>query len=156
MIDCKILIAIKDLYLVQINVTLKSIKYLSTLLDYSYANPDAKITYRKSDMIIKVHSYGSYISVTQSRSRASGRFYCRDNMPLTVENYNQGSKFQEFSVITPVVATATECETATLTLNGQIKILIRISEKELGHKKPAAPMRVDNTTTCNCAHDNLQ
>ena len=63
---------------------------------------------------------------------------------------------QECSVIKPVLASAAECETATLFLNCQTTIVLRIAAKEMGHPQPATPMRIDNTTANNYVHNNLQ
>ena len=64
MIDGTILTAIKNISIVETNTTLTSRKHLNTLLDYLHDNPDAKIAHMKSEMIIKVHSDGSYLSFT--------------------------------------------------------------------------------------------
>ena len=81
MIDSTILTAINDLSIVQTMATTASQKHLITLLDYLFTNPNTSILYYKSDMIVKVHSDGSYLSVPDACSRASGYFYLGNNIP---------------------------------------------------------------------------
>ena len=156
MIDSTMLTAINDLSIVQTTATTTSQQHLTMLLDYLFTNPDATILYRKSDMIVKVHSDGSYLSVPGARSRAAGHFYLGNNIPAHQEEPYQGATCQECSIIKPIVASAAECETLTLFLNCQTAIVVRVTAKELGHPQPATPIRVDNTTTNNYVCNNLQ
>ena len=59
-------------------------------------------------------------------------------------------------MIKPVVASAAECETATLFLNYQTTIVLRIAAKEMGHPQAATPMQIDNTTIYNYMCDTMQ
>lgn len=129
---------------------------MNDLLDYLHTHPNASIMYRSSDMKIKVHSDGSYLLVPGAKSRAAGHFYCGDNNHVLQDEPYQGSTYQECSIIKPVVASAEECETAKLFINCQTAILLRITAKEMGHPQTATPMQVDNTTTCNYVHNNMQ
>ena len=58
-----ILTAINDLSIIQTKATTTSKHHLNTLLDYLHENANATILCQKSDMIIKVRSEGSHISV---------------------------------------------------------------------------------------------
>ena len=156
MIDMTLLCAINDLSLAQAAPTKQSREHLNALLDYLYTKPNASIMYRASNMIIKVHSDGSYLSVPGGRSRAAGHFFCGNNVNAQhIEPY-QGAIYQECSIIKPVVASAAECETATLFLNCQTAIILRITAKEMGHPQAATPIQIDNTTTNNFVHDYMQ
>ena len=75
--------------------------------------------------------------------------------PNSVEP-NQGSACQECSVIKPLMASAAECETATLFINCQTAIVMRATAMELGHEQPATPVQVDNATTFNYVRGTLQ
>ena len=44
-------------------------------LDYCATHPDAIIRYHASDMILALHSDGSYLSEPNSKSRAAGHYY---------------------------------------------------------------------------------
>jgi hypothetical protein len=49
------------------------------LLDYLAAHPDATTRYHASDIILHIHSDASYLSVSNSRSRLGGLFFCGEN-----------------------------------------------------------------------------
>jgi hypothetical protein len=78
------------------------------LLDYIASHPDATIRYHKSDMILHIHSYASYLSVFHARSRLGGLFYCGDK-PTHADKLN-GSILNAAVVIKNVVASAEESE----------------------------------------------
>lgn len=156
MIDLTIICASNDLALEQSSATAQSKQHQHALLDYLHVHPDASAQYRTSDMILKAHSDGSYLSVQGGRSRAVGHFYFGDNIYIMQNDKLQGSAYQECSVIKPVVASAAECETATLFLNCQNAIVLHIAAKEMGHPQAAAPMRIDNSTTHNYVCDTTQ
>jgi hypothetical protein len=74
------------------------------LLDYLETHPDATIRYHASDMILHIHSYASYLSVSHARSRLGGLFFCGDKPPK--EDTLNGSILNVASVIKNVVALA--------------------------------------------------
>ena len=80
--DCTTLPGINDTFLLQSKATVNINKLIQTLFDCMHANPDAKIMFCKSNMIFKVHSNGSYLSVKKSRSRTAGYFYMEDDILL--------------------------------------------------------------------------
>lgn len=155
-VDLTILCANDDLSLDQSKATQQSQQHLHTLLDYLHKHPNASVTFCASDMILKVHSDGSYLSVLGGRSRVAGHFYCGDNIPIQQTDEKQGSIYQECSAIKPVLASAAECGTSTLFLDCQTAISLRIAAKEMGHPQPATPTHIDNTTANNYVHNNLQ
>ena len=55
-----------------IEETMDTIKYF---FDYAATHPDTKLRYHRSNMILHVHSDGSYLSVSNSRRRVGGRFF---------------------------------------------------------------------------------
>ena len=85
MIDSTILLVINDLSIIQKRATATSKKHLNSLLDYLNADDNATIPHRKSDMMTKVHSDGSCISVQGARSQAAGHFYCENSTPMQQE-----------------------------------------------------------------------
>ena len=48
------------------------------LLDYVSTQPDAILTYKKSNMILAVHSDASYLSEANARSHSGGHFFCSE------------------------------------------------------------------------------
>ena len=45
------------------------------MLDYLVTNPNAKVRFYPSDMILNVHSGVSYLSAKNAKSRAAGHFF---------------------------------------------------------------------------------
>ena len=156
MIDSTMLTAINDLSIMQTKATAASQRHLNTLLDYLFTNPNASILYRKSGMIVKVHSEESCLSVPGVRSREARHFYLGNNTPIQQDEPYQGEIYQECGIVKPIVASTAKCETLALFLNCQTTIVVRMTAKELGHPQPATPTPVDNTTTKNHACNNLQ
>ena len=55
--------------------TKRTMERVRQLLDYMYSNPNAIIRFRRSDMILNVHSDASYQTASRARSRAGGYFF---------------------------------------------------------------------------------
>jgi hypothetical protein len=45
------------------------------ILDYCATHPDATITYRASDMMLRIHSDASYLAEPKARSRGGGHYF---------------------------------------------------------------------------------
>jgi hypothetical protein len=114
------------------------------LLYYLATHPDAIIRYHASDMILHIHSYASYLSVSHAHSRLGGLFFCGDKPPK--EDTSSGSILSVASVIKKGVASATESEVGVCFQNAQSGAHIRVTLTELGHTQPATPLRTDNST----------
>jgi hypothetical protein len=54
------------------------------LFDYLVTQPDAKIRFHASDMILHIHSDASYLSVSKARSCLGGIFYLGYNPPMKI------------------------------------------------------------------------
>ena len=67
----------------QSKATERTVSNMEWLLDYLATNPDAKIRYYKSDMILNIHSDASYLSESRARSRAAGHYFL-GSIPETV------------------------------------------------------------------------
>jgi hypothetical protein len=55
--------------------TQRTLDELTRLLNYCASNPDAKLKYRRSDMVLRIESDASYLTEPGARSRAGGFFY---------------------------------------------------------------------------------
>ena len=146
MLDSTIIVAVNEIANQQSKATENTRCRTTTLLDYLSTHPNAKIKYRKSDMILKVESDESYLSIPGGRSRAGGHFFFGDNIPLTEENKPQGACYVECSIIKPVVSSAAEASIASLFINAQKALILRRTAEELGHPQPQTPIKCDNTT----------
>ena len=121
------------------------------VLDYCYNNPDAKKTYKASNMILFVDSYTSYLTAPGSKSRADDFFYL-DNKD---ESIIIGSIIY-LSVIKNVMASEAESEIAAIFLNACLAILLRIVLIEMRHPQPQTKMKIDNNTASGFANNTIK
>ena len=59
----------------QSKVTENLEKEVKQFLDYCATHPNAGVRYVASDMMLALHSYASYLSDPESKSRAAGHFF---------------------------------------------------------------------------------
>jgi hypothetical protein len=97
-------------------------------------------------MILHIHSDASYLSVSKARSRLGGLFYLGYTPPPPNEEKLNGSILNIASVIKNVVASAAESEVGASFQNAQTAAPLHVTLLELRHKKPANPLRKDNST----------
>jgi hypothetical protein len=109
------------------------------LLYYLPTHPYATIIYQKSDMILHIHSYASYLSISHAQIILGGLFYCGNNPPQ-VDKLN-GSILNASTIIKNVVASAAESEVGACFQNSQSGAPLRVTLTELGHQQPATPLR---------------
>ena len=93
-------------------------------MDYCATHPNAGVRFHTSDMILAMHSDGSYLAEPESKSRAAGHFYFskRNN-----EKFNNGAVVTLSKIIKHVITSASEVETAALFYNSKSAIPLRIS-----------------------------
>ena len=125
-------------------------------LDYMWTHPDAEIEFRASDMILNVHSDGSYLSAPKARSRAGGYYFLgsipRDNEPI----FLNGAFYVLCTIFKLVAASAAEAELGALFLNSKQAKIIRIMLEELGHPQPPTPIHIDNSTTAGIVNNTIK
>ena len=56
------------------------------IMDYLATQEPAVLTYRKSDMVLAVHSNASYLNEKKARSRAGSHHLLSENVPLPPNN----------------------------------------------------------------------
>jgi hypothetical protein len=83
-------------------------------LDYAATHHDAIITYKKSDMVLVVHSVASYLSEPKARSRAGGHFFLSSNI---ADPANNGAILNIAQLIRAVMSSAAEAELGALYIN---------------------------------------
>jgi hypothetical protein len=133
-VDPTVLMPLNYIATEQIKATEKTQAATNQLLDYLATHPDATIRYHASDMILHIHSDASYLSVSNSRSRLGGLFFCGDKFPQE-DNLN-GSILNVASVIKNVVASTAESEVGACFQNAQSGAPLRVTLAELGHIQP--------------------
>ena len=73
-VDLTILVALNDIATESANPTERTMQKVHQFLDYMATHPNAVIRFRRSDMILNVHSDASYLSAGKARSHAGGYF----------------------------------------------------------------------------------
>jgi hypothetical protein len=116
------LVALGILASAQTKGTKATAKAITHLLNYCAMHPDAPIRYHASDMTLKIHSDGSYLSESEAQSHAGGHFFLSN----TTSNPSKSSSTHEplppnngaihtlCSIMKMVHSSAAEAETAAL------------------------------------------
>ena len=152
-VDATILVALSSIASMQAAPTELTMKLIKMLLDYVATNPDAILTYKKSNMVLMVHSDASYLSEPGARSRAGGHFFMStdtDNPP------NNGAVLNMSQIIKSVMSSAAEAELGALYINACEAVAIRQLLNEMGHKQPRTPIQTDNSTALGVVTNNIQ
>ena len=158
MIDPLPLVAISKLASEQTKATAETLKAAQRCLDYLATFPNRTITYEKSDMVLYVHSDGTYLVEPEARSRAGGFFYLSNFIKdITKASPKLNGPIHVLcKILKNVVTSAAECEIASAFENGQDAIVIRRALQEMGHHQPSTPIQLDNTTATSFVHGTLK
>jgi hypothetical protein len=118
-------------------------------LRYAASYPDATVVFHASNMQLAIHSDASYLSESQARSRVGGYHYLirRDDPSLS-----NGAIEAISTILTSVVASASEAEYAAMFINAQTGCGIRNILSDLGYPQPATTITSDNTAACGMAN----
>ena len=82
-VDNNILVALSTIASEQSSATSNTAKKITQLLNYLATNPDATIRYKRSGMVLWVHSDASYLFCPKSRSRSGGHEFFERQTPIT-------------------------------------------------------------------------
>ena len=113
------LVAIGDLAFEQTQGTQKTLDAITQLLNYSATHPNTTIRYRKSDMVLHIHSSGSYLSAPKDRSRAVGHFYLSSYSPNPAKFTLNGPIHVIAKILRNVMGSDAEAEIGDLYTSGQ-------------------------------------
>ena len=152
-VDPTMLVTLGDIAANQSKATKHTMQEINWLLDYAASHADAKITYTASNMILRIHSDASYLSVPRARSRVGGHFYL--SLGATSPALN-GPIHCVSKILKNVVSSAAEAEIAATFENCKEAVMIRTTLQELGHPQPPTPVQVDNTTAHGFANDTIK
>jgi hypothetical protein len=114
-------------------------------LQYAATFPASQLIFRQSNMQLIIESDGSYLSESNSRSRAAGVHYFRSS--TTPADLTHISIVHVVSSIIPsVLASAMETEYASMFMNDAQKATsMRTTLSELGYPQLKTPIYTDNT-----------
>ena len=76
------LVALNALASEESSPTEQTMAKVKQLLDYAASQEEAIITYRKSGMVLSIHSNASYLGVSKARSRVGRFFFLSSNDPF--------------------------------------------------------------------------
>ncbi len=113
-VDSTILVGLSSLAAAQAKPTAHTVFLVKWLLNYAANNPDAILTYKKSDMVIAVHSNASYLSKPLARSCVGGHFFCFSNVD---DPPNNGAVLNISKILKAVMSSAAKAELGTLYFN---------------------------------------
>ena len=145
------LVALGSLATEQANPTEETMHKCKQFLDYAASQEDAVITYRKSDMVLAIHSDASYLSEPRARSRAGGHFFLSEDERDPRDN---GAVHTMAKIIKAVMSSAADAELGGLFINAKTAVPIQTTLEELGHKQPPTPIQTDNSTAWCCKQRN--
>ena len=127
----------------QTKPTTETMKRVKQFLDYAATQEPAVLTYRKSGMVLAIHSDASYLNEENARSRAGGHHFLSEDVPFPPNN---GAVHNVAEIIKAVMSSAAEAELGSLYINAKKGVEERHILTEMGHPQPPTPIQVDNST----------
>ena len=98
--------------------------------DYVATHPDAIITFKKSKMILAIHSDASHLTEPKARNRADGHYYMADDD----EDQPKGGPVHNVAkIIRNVMASTADAEIEALYINSRQAISAQQFLKKMGH-----------------------
>ena len=111
-------------------------------LNYTASNPDDRIQYIASKMILQTVSDAAFLVCPKARSRLGG-YHFTGNKDRKLFN---GPLLVLTKIIKNMMGSAAESEVGVLYMNAQADTPIRTRLIEMGHQQPATPLTTDNNT----------
>jgi hypothetical protein len=152
-VDSTILVGLSSLAAAQAKPTKQTLSLIKWLLDYAATNPDAILTYKKSNMVLAVHSNASYLSEPSARSRVHGHFFCSADVD---DPPNNGDVLNISKILKDVMSSAAKTKLGALYIIAREAIPMRHHLKEIGHKQPPTPIQTNNSTAHGFITNNIQ
>ena len=121
-VDSTILVGLSSLAAAQALPTAYTLYLVKWLLDYAATNPDAILTYKKSNMVLTVHSDASYLSEPSARSRVGGHFFCSSDVDDPPDN---GAVLNISKILKAVMSSAAEAKLGVLYINARKAVPMR-------------------------------
>jgi hypothetical protein len=151
-VNSTILVSLSSLAASQANATAHTVFLVKWLLDYAATNPDAILTYERSNMVLAVHSNAPYLSKPFARSHVGRHFFCSSNVDDPPDN----SAVPNISkILKAVMSSAAEAKLGALYINACKAIPMRQLVGEMGHKQPPTPIQTDNSTAHGVLTNNI-
>ena len=148
--------AVCDISREQKHATKRTLEKVDRLLAYAAKYPNNLLEFKRSDMILKAYSDGSYQSLPDSRSMAGGFFFCGNKDED--HSFVNGPIDAMSAVIKSILSSAGDCEYASLFLTATRAIPHIQTLINLGHPQPlnGTPILVDNSFAVGLANDTIK
>lgn len=127
------LVTLGDLAAAQTKATKSTLEARTKLLSYAATHSDATVHFHTSDMILHIHSDGSYLSAPKARSRAGGFFYLGDKVKDPSSTKSNGPVYIMTKMLRNIMASAAEAEVGSTFKNTRESIPMRTTLEEMGH-----------------------
>ena len=85
-VDGTILTPLSAIAVKQSKPTINTAQRSQQIMDYLATQEPAVLTYRKSDIVLPVHSDASYLNEEEAQSRAGGHHFLSENIPLPLNS----------------------------------------------------------------------
>jgi hypothetical protein len=151
-IDCTMLCAVNRIASRQATPTQDLLRDTYHLLYYAQTWPNATITFRPSNMKLRINSDASYNSETKARSRAAAYFDLTSNNADNVNEPVNGNLLVTSKLIDCVVASAAEAEYAACFMAGQEAMRIKLTLEDMGYIQDQIPIYTDNQCAAGIAN----
>jgi hypothetical protein len=151
-VDSTMLTALSAIASAQAEPTEETMTHCKQFLDYAATHPDAILTYKRSNIVLVVHSNASYLSKPKARSRAGRHYFLSYDEADPIDN---GAVLNIAALIKAVMSSAVEAELEALYINACEAVPQCCTLEEMGHKQPPTPMQTDNTTAVGVVNNNI-
>jgi hypothetical protein len=151
-VDSTILVSLSSLAAAQAKPPKQTLSLVKWFLVYAATNPDAILTYKKSNMVLAVHSNASYLSKPSARSGVGGHFFCSADVD---DPSNNGAVLNLSKILKAVMSSAAKAKLGVLYINAREAIPMRHLLKEMGHKHPTS-IQTDNSTAHGVITNSIQ
>ena len=128
-IDGTMLVALNSISTMQYKPTQDTLRKVNHLLDYLATHPDYEVTYKSSNMILRVDSDAVYLVEPGAKSRAGGYFYFSNHINPKLN----GPIYCISTLIKAVMSSAAEAELGGLFLNATNVVSIRNTLHDMNH-----------------------
>jgi hypothetical protein len=115
-------------------------------------DPEAKLRYHASYMILNIHSDDLYLSECEAKIRAGGLIYMGSNID-SQNRLTNGAVLIISTILKHVISSAAKEELESVLLNAKEATILRTILIEMGHPQPPTPLQTDNTTSTENSND---
>jgi hypothetical protein len=152
-VDATIITGLSSLTAAQAKPTAHTVFLIKWLLDYVATNLDAILTYKKSNMVLAVHSDASYLSKPAAKSQVGGYFFCSSDVD---DPPNNGAVLNISKILKAIMSHAAKANLGALYSNAHEAIPMQHLLEEMGHKQPPTPIQTNNSIAHGVVTNNIQ